>query len=308
MTAVLPLTRAAAPAPADLLALAKPRIVALVAITAAAGFALGLCALPPGQYPATSLGATLWVLLHTALGTALAAGGTSALNQLLERDVDALMRRTARRPLPTGRVTPRQAAAFAWTVGALGVVELLAFVNATTALLAATTLVVYVFAYTPLKRRTHLATLVGAVPGALPIVGGWTAAGAPLDVRAAALFGIMFLWQIPHFLALGWIYREDYARAGIRLLSSDDDSGRATFRQAALNAAALIPVTLAPPIVAMAGGGPVYALVALVLSAVLVALSVAALRAPTPRRARRLFLATLAYLPVLLGVLVARTL
>jgi protoheme IX farnesyltransferase len=244
------------------------------------------------------------VLLHTALGTALAAGGTSALNQLLERDVDALMRRTARRPLPAGRITPRQAAAFAWTVGALGVIELLAFVNATTALLAAATLAVYVFAYTPLKRRTHLATLVGAVPGALPIVGGWTAAGAPLDARAAALFAILFLWQIPHFLALGWIYREDYARAGIRLLSSDDADGRATFRQAALNAVALIPISLAPAALAMAGR--VYVVAALALSAALLALAVAAVRAPTPLRARRLFLATLAFLPALLGVLVIR--
>jgi heme o synthase len=305
VAAVLPLPVAGAPAPADLLALAKPRIVALVAITAAAGFALGLRALPAGQYPGTSLAAELWVLLHTVLGTALAAGGTSALNQLLERDVDALMRRTARRPLPAGRLTPRQAAAFAWTAGALGVAELLAFVNVTTALLATATLAVYVFAYTPLKRRTHLATLVGAVPGALPIVGGWTAAGAPLDARAAALFGIMFLWQIPHFLALGWIYREDYARAGIRLLSSDDDGGRATFRQAALNAVALLPVSLAPAALGMAGRA--YAVAALVLSAALVALALRAFRAPSTRGARRLFLATLAYLPALLGVLVVRS-
>jgi heme o synthase len=304
VAATLPFTAARLPAPADLLALAKPRIVALVALTAAAGYALGLRALPAGQYPGTSLGAQLWVLLHAALGTALAAGGTSALNQLLERDVDALMRRTARRPLPAGRVTPRQAAAFAWAAGALGVAELWLFVNATTALLAAATLVVYVYAYTPLKRRTHLATLVGAVPGALPIVGGWTAAGAPLDARAAALFAILFLWQIPHFLALGWIYREDYARAGIRLLSSDDADGRATFRQAALNAGALVPVSLAPAALAMAGRA--YAAAALLLSVLLLALAIAAVRAPTMRHARRLFLATLAYLPALLGALVIR--
>jgi heme o synthase len=288
--------------PADLLALAKPRIVALVALTAAAGYALGVRALPPNAYPATSLAATLWVLAHATLGTALVAGGTSALNQLVERDLDALMRRTARRPLPAGRVTPREAAVFAWTAGALGVLELLLFVNATTALLAAATLVVYVYAYTPLKRRTHLATLVGAVPGALPILGGWTAAGAPLDARPAALFAIMFLWQIPHFLALGWLYREDYARAGMRMLSVDDDGGAVTFRQAALNAAALIPVSLVPASLAMAGRP--YAVAALLLSVGLLLFALDGVRAPTPRRARRLFLATLVYLPVLLGALV----
>lgn len=290
-------------APVDLLALAKPRIVALVAATAAAGYVLGVRALPPTTYPATSRAAELWVFVHATLGTALVAGGTSALNQLVERDLDARMRRTARRPLPAGRVTPREAALFAWTAGGLGVAELLAFTNATTALLAAATLAVYVYAYTPLKRRTHLATLVGAIPGALPIVGGWTAAGAPLDARPAALFAILFLWQIPHFLALGWIYREDYARAGMRMLAVDDATGAATFRQAALNAAALVPISLAP--VALAMAGRTYSVVALVLSAGLLLLAVDGVRAPTQRRARRLFVATLTYLPVLLGALVA---
>jgi heme o synthase len=291
------------PAPADLLALAKPRIVTLVTVTAAAGYALGVRALPEGQYPASSTVALLWVLLHAALGTALVAGGTSALNQVLERDVDARMRRTANRPLPAGRLTPRTATVFAWTIAALGVAELLAYVNPLTALLAAATLVVYVFAYTPMKRHTHLSTLVGAIPGALPIVGGWTAAGAPLDGRPAALFAILFLWQLPHSLALAWLYREDYARASLRMLSVDDASGIATFRQAALNAAALLPVSLAPVAVAMAGR--VYFVAALALSIALLVLTLQGVRDPTPRRARRLFLATLAYLPLLLGVLVA---
>lgn len=292
-----------AAAPADLLALAKPRIVALVAVTAAAGYALGLRALPPGQYPATSLAAELWVLLHAALGTALVAGGTSALNQVVERDVDALMRRTARRPLPAGRVTLREAWVFAWTISALGVAELLLFANPRTALLAASTLIVYVYGYTPLKRRTHLATLVGAVPGALPIVGGWTAAGAPLDARPAVLFAILLLWQLPHFLALSWMYREDYARAGLRMLSVGDAGGVATFRQAALNAAALLAVSLAPTVLGMAGRA--YFIVALTLAGALLALALDAARAPSPARARRLFLATLVFLPALLGVLVA---
>ena len=295
--------RRGAVSPADLFALTKPRIVLLVAITAAAGYALGVHTLPPGQYPASSTAATGWVLLHALLGTSLVAGGTSALNMVVERDVDALMRRTAHRPLPAGRVTLVTAWSFAWTISALGALELLLFVNITTAVLAVSTLVVYVFVYTPLKRRTSLATLVGAIPGALPIVGGWTAAGAPLDARPAVLFSIMFLWQLPHVLALSWIHREDYARAGLRMLSINDAEGSATFRQAALDASALLPISLAPVLLAMAGWP--YFVLALALSGALIALAVAGARAPTRIRARRLFLATLAYLPLLLGALVA---
>lgn len=289
--------------PLDLLELTKPRIVALVAVTAAAGYSLGLHALPSGQYPATTLAATGWVLLHAMLGTALVAGGTSALNQVVERDADALMRRTKGRPIPTGRVTVRAASLFAWVLSALGVAELFYFVNVTTAVLASLTLVVYVYGYTPLKMRTPLATLVGAVPGALPIVGGWTAAGAPLDARPAVLFAILFLWQLPHFLALSWIYREDYARAGMRMMSADDAEGTTTFRRAAVDAAALVPISLAPVLLAMAGWP--YFVVALALSGALFGLAVAGARSPTPARARRLFLGTLAYLPTLLGALVA---
>jgi protoheme IX farnesyltransferase len=277
--------------------------VALVAITAAAGYSLGLHALPSGQYPASSLPATWWVLLHAMLGTALVAGGTSALNQIVERDADALMRRTAGRPIPTGRVSVRAASQFAWGLSALGVTELLYFVNVTTALLASLTLIVYVYVYTPLKMRTPLATLVGAVPGALPIVGGWTAAGAPLDARPAVLFAILFLWQLPHFLALSWIYRDDYARAGMRMMSTDDAEGSMTFRQAALDAAALLPISLAPVLLAMAGW--LYFVLAFALSGALLGLALDGARAPTPARARRLFLGTLAYLPTLLGALVA---
>jgi protoheme IX farnesyltransferase len=289
--------------PADLLALTKPRIVLLVAISAAAGYALGVHALPAGQYPASSAGATWWVLLHALLGTSLVAGGTSALNMVVERDVDALMHRTAHRPLPAGRLSLATACTFAWTISVLGALELLLFVNATTALLAVATLAVYVFVYTPLKRRTSLATLVGAIPGALPIVGGWTAAGAPLDARPAVLFSILFLWQLPHVLALSWIHRDDYARAGLRMMSVNDAEGSATFRQAALDASALLPISLAPVLLAMAGWP--YFILAFALSGALIALAVAGARAPTRTRARRLFLATLAYLPLLLGALVA---
>jgi protoheme IX farnesyltransferase len=290
-------------APSDLFALTKPRIVLLVAITAAAGYALGLRTLAPGQYPASSVAATWWVLLHALVGTSLVAGGTSALNMIVERDVDALMHRTAHRPLPAGRISVRTASAFAWTISVLGVLQLVLFVNGITAFLATATLLVYVFLYTPLKRRTSLATLVGAIPGALPIVGGWTAAGAPLDARAAALFAILFLWQLPHVLALSWLHRDDYARAGLRMMSVNDAEGSATFRQATLDAAALLPISLAPVLLAMAGWP--YFVLARLLSGSRIARAVAGARAPSPLRARRLFLATLAYLPLLLGALVA---
>ena len=266
-------------------------------MTVAAGY---FVAGPAAPAPVTAL-VSVAVLFHTLLGTALVAGGANALNQVAERDLDALMQRTRGRPLPAGRLSPVAAAVFAWTIALAGLAELAAFVNLPTALLAAATLVSYVYAYTPLKRRTTLATLVGAIPGALPIVGGWAAAGAPLDVRAGTLFGLMFLWQIPHFLALAWIYREDYARAGMKMLSVGDEDGGATFRQATLNAAALLPVGLVPFVLGMAGA--VYFAGALILSAGLFALALVAARAPSATAARRLFLATLVYLPAILSLM-----
>ena len=187
------------------------------------------------------------------LGTALVAAGTNALNQVAERDTDALMHRTGRRPLPTGRVSLGAAAGFAWTAGVLGVAYLAMFVNVLTAAIAAATLLSYVFLYTPLKRKTSLNTLVGCVPGALPILGGWAAAGGSLGVGAWVLFGILFLWQLPHFLALAWLYREDYGRAGLRMLSVGDRTGVTTFRHAAVYALALLPVSLLPAVVGIAG-------------------------------------------------------
>ena len=297
-------------APADYLALTKPRIVALVMLTVAAGFVAGLPAAArvgfTGNAGTSPLPVQLWILANLLVGTALVAGGTNALNQVAERDVDALMRRTRGRPLPAGRLDANAARVFAWGIAVAGVAELQLFVNTTTAALAALTLVSYVFAYTPLKRRTSVATLVGAVPGALPIVGGWTGSGAPLDAGAAVLFGVLFLWQMPHFLALSWMYRADYERAGLRMLSLEDETGAMTFRQAALNAAALVPISLAPTALGMAGR--TYFAAAALLSVSLLVLAVAAARAPSPRTARRLFLATLAYLPALLGVLVANRL
>jgi protoheme IX farnesyltransferase len=277
---------------ADLLELAKPRIVGLVVVTAATGFYLAA----PGAVD-------LSLFLHLVLGTVLVAGGTNALNQVAERDTDALMRRTARRPLPTGRLSTPTAAAFAWTLGVAGIAYLAAFVNPLTAGIAAATLLSYVFLYTPLKRRTSLNTLVGCVPGALPIVGGWTAAGGSIGIEAWVLFWILFLWQLPHFFALAWMYRDDYARAGLRMLSVGDVDGRHTFLQAGMFAIALLPVSLTPSVVGIAG--PWYFFGAVLLSSWFVWVGVQAIRQRSNAIAKRLFLTSVWYLPVLLGLMVA---
>lgn len=276
---------------ADYVAITKPRIVGLVLVTVAVGFTLAV----PG-FDTRAFG---WLML----GATLVAAGSNALNQVAERDLDAQMRRTKTRPLPAGRMNPAIAAGYAWALGLAGVLDLALFVNPLTAGIAALTLISYVFAYTPLKRKSTLATLVGAVPGALPILGGWTAARGPLGAAAWALFAIMFLWQLPHFLALAWMYREDYDRAGMRMLSGVDPDGRVTFRQAVLYAVALVPVSMAPALAEVTG--PLYFVGALVLGAWLVWRSVAAARAPTAPNARRLFLASVVYLPALLILMVA---
>jgi protoheme IX farnesyltransferase len=272
--------------PADFVELTKPRIVALVVLTVGAGFYVAAPGVPQGL-----------LLFHTLLATVLVAGGTNALNQVLERDVDALMRRTRARPLPAGRLRVAEAALFAWMLGAGGIAYFALFVNALAATLAACTLASYVFLYTPLKRQTPLATLVGAVPGALPVVGGWAAARGTLGLGAWVLFAILFLWQLPHFLALAWLYREDYARAGLKMLSVVGGP-ESTFRQAVLSAVALLPVSLCPSVLGLAG--PVYFGGAIALSAALIAVAGAAAGDPSAMRARRLFVATVAYLPALL--------
>lgn len=278
--------------PGDFLELTKPRIVGLVLLTVAGGFvmAAGL----PGSPEAVAL-------FHTLIGTALVAGGTNALNQLLERDVDALMARTRRRPLPEGRLTPEAAAAFGGTLGLGGILYLGAAVNGLTALLAALTLGTYVFVYTPLKQRTPAATLVGAVPGALPIVGGWTAGGGSLGIEAWALFWILFLWQLPHFMSLAWLYRKDYTRAGLKCMGAWED-GVATFRQAALYALALLPVSLIPALLHLAG--TIYFVGALALSAWFAWISCRAALRLDEKAARRAFSASVVYLPLLLALMV----
>jgi protoheme IX farnesyltransferase len=274
----------------DFFALTKPRIVLLVVLTTAVGFYVGAPA-----------GASALLLLHTLVGTLLVAGGASALNQVAEGDVDARMRRTARRPIPAGRVGRGVGGVFAATLGLGGTVYLAALVNLVTAALAALTLVSYIFLYTPLKKRSTLNTLIGAFPGALPILGGWAASGSPLVAPAWTLFWILFLWQLPHFLALAWLYRDDYARAGLRMLTAGDPDGRRTFGQAALYAAALLPVSLMPTLLGIAG--PVYFTGALLLGGWYLGAALVAAWGRSLRAARRLFIISIAYLPAVLGLL-----
>jgi protoheme IX farnesyltransferase len=208
---------------ADFLALTKPRLNFLVLLTTAAAYRLGVDA-----------GASPMALVHTLAGTGLVAGGAAALNQVWERESDKLMRRTRMRPLPDGRMAPAQAAVFGWVLCIAGLAELAAFVNLLAAGVALATLASYVWFYTPLKFITSLSTIAGALPGALPAVIGWSAATNTLSKEGWVLFGIVFLWQMPHFLAIAWLYRDEYARAAIPLLPVIQPDGRSTGRQAVL--------------------------------------------------------------------------
>ena len=276
---------------ADFITLAKPRLNLLVLVTTAAG-----------MYLATPEGVPSAILLHTLVGTAFVAGGAAALNQVWERHTDALMRRTRQRPVASGRLRAPEGSWFGLALSAAGLVELAAGVNVISAVVAAFTLSSYVLVYTPLKRRTPLATLVGGVPGALPVVIGWVAATGALTLPAWVLFGIVFFWQMPHFLAIAWLYRDDYAAAGIPLLPVLEPDGRRTGRQALLYSAALWPVSLMPPLVGL--GGAAYAIIATVLGFTLIALSARFARNRSTGAARRLFLFSITYLPLLLGALV----
>jgi protoheme IX farnesyltransferase len=285
--AVKPASRAA-----DFLGLTKPRLNGLVLVTTLVGVYL---AAPEG--PAAA------VVVHTLVGTALVAGGAAALNQVWERDTDALMARTRTRPVPSGRLGSGESVWFALALSTAGLVELALGVNLLCAAVAGLTLVTYVLAYTPLKRRTSLATLVGAVPGALPPVIGWTATGEGVTLPALVLFGIVFFWQMPHFLAIAWLYRDEYAAAGIPLLPVLEPDGRRTGRQALLYAAALWPVSLLPTLVGLVGG--FYLASATLLGGALVVVSLRFARERSTAAARRLFLFTIVYLPLLWGALVA---
>ncbi len=241
-------------------------------------------------------------LLHTLLGTALLAGGASALNQFAERRIDALMRRTARRPLPAGRLSPGKALAFGVGLGLAGALYLWWQVNALTAALGTLTLAAYILLYTPMKPRSNLNTIVGAVPGAIPPMMGCTAVTGELDPLAWALFGILFLWQMPHFLAIAWLYRTDYKRGGLAMLPVDDAGGERTARQMVLWAAALVPVSLLPSV--LGASGLAYLVGAFLLGLAFLAAAVAFGLVQNARTARRVVLASVAYLPLILILMV----
>ncbi|MFI5119402.1 MAG: heme o synthase [Thermoanaerobaculia bacterium] len=279
---------------ASYVALTKPRITVFVVMTAFVGFVAGT------KGPLSSL--ALPLLLHTLLGTALVASGTSAFNQVREKDLDGLMTRTQDRPLPSGRISLRGAALFAGALSVVGVAELILFTNALTAALAAFTLVSYVGLYTPMKTRSHASTIVGAVPGALPPLGGYTAATGAIGLPGLALFAILFVWQLPHFFAIGWRHRADYARAGVRILPVIDPSGRRTARQTLLWTAVLLPISLLPSLVGTAGFA--YALGAFVLTLLFLRSSLRFARETTDGRARSLFFASIGWLPAILILLV----
>ncbi|MBI1722429.1 MAG: protoheme IX farnesyltransferase [Gemmatimonadetes bacterium] len=272
---------------ADFLALTKPRITLLVVLTTSVGF-----------LAAAGSSADLVLLVHTLAGTALVAAAASALNQVAEREADAEMRRTARRPLPAGRLATGEAAVFGAALALSGALYLAAAVNPLASALAVLTAASYLLLYTPLKKVTSLATVVGAVPGAMPPMIGWAAARGTLGVEAWILFAIVFFWQMPHFLAIAAIYRHDYQRAGFRVLPVVDPAGASTGRQSALYGLALIPISLLPSFVGLAGPG--YFFAALLLGIGFVLLSVRlALDPSSLGKARSLFRFSLIYLPLL---------
>jgi protoheme IX farnesyltransferase len=274
----------------DFVELGKPRVVAMVLVTTAVGFYLGSQGAPD-----------YLLLLPTLVGTALAAAGTLALNQYIERDVDAKMHRTRNRPLPDGRLHPVDALVFGTIVTLAGLVYLTLAVNLLSGAVTAITTVTYLFLYTPMKLRTPLCSLVGAVPGALPPVTGWAAARGGLGLEACILFAILFLWQLPHSLAIARLYRDDYARAGIKLLPIVHPDGKSTARQIVTNCLALLAVGLLPTLVGLAG--PVYFLAALILGLTYLGYGVAFAISRNAPSARQLLLASLLYLPVLLIVM-----
>jgi protoheme IX farnesyltransferase len=274
----------------DFVTLTKPGITIMVAITAAVGFYVA------------SHGAFDWkIFLHMVGGTLLSSAGAAAFNMLMERKLDAKMDRTKGRPLPAGRMAPSEAAVFGGVLCVAGLVWLAVAVNPLTAALSAATMVSYLALYTPLKTKSSVCTLVGAIPGALPPVMGWAAARGSVDTGAWVLFLVLFFWQLPHFLALAWMYREDYARAGFPMLPVEEPTGASTGRQVVLQTLALIVVSIIPYFFQMTGDA--YPLAALVLGAGFLGFGVAFAADRSRNRASRLFLASITYLPLLLGAL-----
>lgn len=271
--------------------LVKARLTTLVMLTTFVGFYLG------SGSPVNYL-----LMFHALAGTALLACGAAALNQYLEREHDALMTRTEDRPLPSGRMRPETALILGGLASGFGMIWLAMAVNPLTALLGAATLVSYLFVYTPLKRVTTLNTVIGAIPGALPPLMGWTAARGSVSSDGWSLFAILFFWQLPHFLAIAWLYREDYARGGFAMLPVVDPDGQRTGRQAVCHTLGLLPVSLCPAIFGLAGA--VYFVGAFVLGLAFLWYSVQFSRNLTRQRARQLFFFSIIYLPLLLGLLV----
>lgn len=278
----------------DYISLTKPRVVLLILVTALAGFLMAW------RGPLGAAG--LMQLARMLLGTGLVAGGTLALNQYLERGIDRRMKRTARRPLPDGRMQPLEALAFGGALTCGGLIYTSLAVGPVGGMCTALTVISYLFLYTPLKTRSALCTVVGAFPGALPPLIGWVAAGGELGPGAAALFGILFFWQLPHSLAIAHLYREDYARAGVRLLPTVDWDGGSTGRQTVLNGMALTAAGLMPSVIGMTGWA--YGIVALLLGAATVWLGASLALSGLARDARRLLLATYVYMPVILCAMV----
>lgn len=278
----------------DYISLTKPRITWLILMSTGVGYFFGLRGV-------SFWGIDWWALLHTIVGTGLIASGTAALNQWYERDADAKMRRTSDRPLPAGRLGARRALVFGVALAIAGFAELAWFVNLLSGILGMATLVSYLFLYTPLKQRSWLSTTVGAFPGAMPPMIGFAAASGTLTAQAWVLFAILFLWQFPHFYAIAWMYRDDYARAGIRMLPVVEPDGHSTARQIVLFASLLIPVSLAPGLLGMSG--KIYLLGALALG---VWFLYSGVRVATERsilRARGVLLVSVFYLPLLYGLM-----
>jgi protoheme IX farnesyltransferase len=275
----------------DLVELVKARLTLLVLVTTAVGFYLG--AEGPVNFAA---------LLHTVFGTAAAAAGAAALNQWWEYNLDALMQRTRSRPVPSGRMRPRDAFILGSALSIFGVAYLAFVCNALSAALAAITIIIYIFAYTPLKRVSTFNTALGAVPGALPPMIGWAAARGTLNAGAWMLFAILFFWQLPHFFAIAWMYRDDYARAGFQMISSDDRTGERSASQSVFFCMLLFIVAGLPAFLGIAT--VFYLLAELILGAVFVAVAMRFLKTRARADARRLFITSIIYLPLLLGALV----
>lgn len=269
----------------------KARLSMLVVLTTLAGFYMGSQGSMNG-----------WLLLHCVLGTGLLAAGASALNQLLERDLDAKMRRTETRPIPAGQLQPDSVLILGATISAFGLIYLAVKVNLLTAVLGAATLTSYLFIYTPLKRVTPFNTIVGAVPGALPPLMGWAAARNEVAIGGWTLFAILFFWQLPHFLAIAWLYREDYAKAGFQMLPVVDETGQRTARSTISHTLGLLPISLCPFLFKLTGQA--YFFGALVLGLIFLYFSVRFARDLSVVNARKLFLYSIIYLPILLGLMV----